>query len=524
MARRVSESTPLKKALSPFKRRATTIAIVEYISLALTLILIYICVCMGVAFIFPFIYIKEWILWGSLVIFATAMTVSFVKKPNWDDVAKALDGHGLEERIITALELEDERDVFANTQRMDTLCYLESTSPAVIKFNIPKGRMQAIIGLSIAIIILFVLPNPKWDLVERYWNMRESIEEMAKEIEKEGKEKVARADELSDEEKEEITRLLSSLAGELEQSKEYKEAVAKISKTQDAIDEYMQKRQKERIDMLSSVLKEQDATASLGAAIEANDTEAVRDEIDKLKRQLQEGLDRDKIAKDLSTALKAAAHNMPDGGLKDEINEMATMLSEFKSDEQTIEYALEELEELQSALVDNMCQGGTCDPGDIKYLLQDMKNSAIGGADALASHSGGSNAPDQMSGGQTGQGSDTSQGSGTAQGNSTGGQGAGEGQGQGGGIGKTGHSSAVGESHRLGGEAQVIENVQGNPTASGKVDTIEIEGGIGGTVGPIPYNKVVGTYRRQALEALDRKALPQGLENIVKDYFKGLEE
>ena len=42
MARRVSESTPLKKALSPFKRRATTIAIVEYISLALTLNPLYI--------------------------------------------------------------------------------------------------------------------------------------------------------------------------------------------------------------------------------------------------------------------------------------------------------------------------------------------------------------------------------------------------------------------------------------------------------------------------------------------------
>ena len=69
--------------------------------------------------------------------------------------------------------------------------------------------------------------------------------------------------------------------------------------------------------------------------------------------------------------------------------------------------------------------------------------------------------------------------------------------GQGDGIGKTGHSSEVGESHRLGGEAEVIENIQGNPTGSGNIDSIEIEGGIGGKVGPVPYKKVIGTYKRQ---------------------------
>ncbi|HHW71227.1 MAG TPA: hypothetical protein GX392_07860 [Clostridiales bacterium] len=533
MARQASRSSPLKRVLTPFKRRATVIAIVEYISLALTLILAYICVCMGVGFIFPFIYIKEWIMGGVIAIFFTVVLVSFVKKPNWDYVAKSLDGYGLEERVMTALELEDNRDVYANMQRIDTLHYLENTSPSVMKFNIPKTRIQAIIALLIIIIIFLVLPNPKWDFVKDYWNMRESIEKAAREIEKEGKEKVDKADELSEEDKEEIKKIISTLANELGQSKDYKEALAKISKAQDAVDRYMEKKS----DSLSNILENQDATSSLGAAIGANNSRAVEEEMDKLKRKIQDTSKGDNTVEDLNNAFKAAAEEVVDEKLKEAFNNMVGKLSDFKYDEETVNDVLDGLEKLQEEIVSSMSQRGMGDPGDIKYLLQNMKNAMIGSADALASHGGygvGKTPEGQTGQGDgIGQGTGTDQSGGTGQGTGTGqsggmGQGTGTGQsggmGQGDGIGKTGHSSEVGESHRLGGEAEVIENIQGNPTGSGNIDSIEIEGGIGGKVGPVPYKKVIGTYKRQAMEAIDRKTLPQGLENIVKDYFDGLEE
>ena len=63
-----------------------------------------------------------------------------------------LDGYGLEESY-DSFRARRQRDVYANMQRIDTLHYLENTSPSVMKFNIPKTRIQAIIALLIIIII-----------------------------------------------------------------------------------------------------------------------------------------------------------------------------------------------------------------------------------------------------------------------------------------------------------------------------------------------------------------------------------
>lgn len=39
----------------------------------------------------------------------------------------------------------------------------------------------------------------------------------------------------------------------------------------------------------------------------------------------------------------------------------------------------------------------------------------------------------------------------------------------------------------------------------------------------VPYNTVVEQYKSEALEDMNNSSLPSGMEDIVKDYFTGLE-
>ena len=94
--------------------------------------------------------------------------------------------------------------------------------------------------------------------------MEESIKEMAKELEKKGEEGLKKADELTEEEKKELKRLLSSLSKELEKSRTYKDGIAKISNAQEEIDKLLVDEQKKKLSLLSQALKDQDMTTSLG--------------------------------------------------------------------------------------------------------------------------------------------------------------------------------------------------------------------------------------------------------------------
>lgn len=522
MATRHSEKSDLKRAIGPFRRRVTIMAMIEYMLIDIILILAYIGVCMGVSFVIPFVYMREFMVYGSMIIFSMSILVFLSRRPSWEYVAKTLDSHGLRERVMTALELEGREDIYARLQRTDTIAYLDRLSPKIIGFSISKTQIYVTIGLCVAILTLAILPNPKMDLVKKHREMGEHIKEMAKEVEEKADKDLEEVDGLSEEGKKELQKLLSLLAQELEGSKDYKEAAAKVSNAQDEIDKVIAEHQRKELDMLSDALKNQDMVSPLGEAIAKGDKAGVKDEIDKLKRQLQEDTIEREIMDALSKAFREVAQEISDGALKEQLMTLADEISE------SIGGALEGLDNLEGQIYSNMDGGSLSDPGDMKYLLQEMKNSMLDGVDALTASidngtSEGSQAQEGESGGQgsegTGQQGDAGQGS-TGQGGGTG-QG---GTGQGSGIGRDGHDNTVGDPDRLGDGDGQVGNVKGAPSNTGRIDTIEIRGGIGGESVPIPYNKIIGTYRRQAIESLDRKALPQGLEDIVRDYFNGLEE
>lgn len=75
---------------------------------------------------------------------------------------------------------------------------------------------------------------------------------------------------------------------------------------------------------------------------------------------------------------------------------------------------------------------------------------------------------------------------------------------------------------RLGDGGQASQ-VTGAPSGQGASEQVEAGPGIGSFDGFVPYNEVFGSYRRQAMENLQRRDIPAGLRELIKEYFSALE-
>lgn len=93
------------------------------------------------------------VIFGAVLLITTPI-VYFVKyKPNDKLIAKKLDETGLEERMITMLELEGNDSFIARRQREDTLNTVKNVNASLLKFAI---SIPVVIG--VAIVALFAIP------------------------------------------------------------------------------------------------------------------------------------------------------------------------------------------------------------------------------------------------------------------------------------------------------------------------------------------------------------------------------
>ena len=75
----------------------------------------------------------------SLITSALLYLIKF--KPTVQSSARRIDGLGLEERLVTMVELEGDESLIAKLQREDAKRALSEFSPAKIRFNLPKKAM-----------------------------------------------------------------------------------------------------------------------------------------------------------------------------------------------------------------------------------------------------------------------------------------------------------------------------------------------------------------------------------------------
>lgn len=446
------------------------------------------------------------------VAFLSSVIVAFIKKPDYKKAAHAGDSLGYKQRLVTALELIEEKknDVYAELAIDDTIksCKDERLNKKY-KLKISK---KALIMFGIMVLLIFIVgfaPPKEFEGIK-------VIEQQINKIESE-KEKLKENKNLNKEDLKEINNEISELIKNIKKSEKNSEAVDAIRKSQSELKKLEKKSMDKDLKSLSDELKKNEVTKSMSDAINNMDLKELADAIKEVAEKIE---------------------NMSESELQDfinSLNEMAEQLSENP-----------ELQELLNQLADKLSNSDMDISDDMKKINdiidslmkknQDFANSikkinnSLSQAAQNLQPSSSKNQSQSEGNGENGEG----------QGNGEGeGQGNGEGEGQGNGNekneksqeqsnGKGGNGRGTGHAEPdrvytrnaedMGGQNV---NIDGQLTDNGDSTNSQIKT-IGQDGESVPYTDVVGEYKNKALNELENEDIPYGMREIVTQYFSDL--
>lgn len=474
-------------------------------------------------------YVEE-ICIGILVIgLIITLIYGFIKSPKKDKVALIVDSKGLEERITTSLELIGYDDNISLAQKNDTVEHIKNFDiKKNIKISIDKKQSLLSLGLVIICILVMFVPTNARKEAEKIRNFNKYQKSIIEKVEKEKKE-IEKSEDLSDEEKEEVKKILENATKELKESEKKsevnktlerlekkledkkeklsseksKEALEKYKKN--LLDEFNKEKEtsaKKDVNKLVNELMKREESKALAEAVLSGDKESINKELAELQKKL--GSMSSSELSELSEALKNAALEMSDEELAEALKNASNSVLDKKLDGESLSGAI-------SKSVNN----------------SNGQNSSSSGQSS--SSSGQSQSQGQGAGQGKGSGSGQGSGSGSGQGQgASGGNGSGSGSGAGWNTGST-----VGKENDLDnspGERVYIPgrnegndgNLTGNKNENGNSQEIESQNGINLDGEMVDYDKVIGDYSNSALEGANNSNLPQSLKDIIKNYFEGL--
>ncbi|MGB7605229.1 MAG: hypothetical protein WBL93_07100 [Lutisporaceae bacterium] len=464
------------------------------------------------------------------------------KAPSNRKAALKIDGLGLQERTLTAVELIGEQSTFAVLEKEDALRHLKSVN---VKKSLPikpnKRYLTICIVLMSALLFSAFIPNPMADKARELNKLNQQIANQQKKIDQIAK-KVNKNSKLTEEQKKEVETKLQELRKELSTAKSQKDIEKALQKSEKKLeflsDKYTDS--KENLEKLTNTLAQNQATKPLSDLIKKNDEKQIKESIkqtaealkkmDKeqlkqLAKQLSELSEQVKADPKLAQALSELSQKLADGELGD-VSESLEQLSDSISDLMSDANMREALEELSKQL---------------DQMKQEQQNGEQSG--------------DKSSGqeGDNGQLTGSNQANGQGQGEGQGqGQGQNPGQGNGGGVGegtdmgeenptpiepgtsggiqkKDGSIKKMGEyeqiftSKTLGGEGEQ-SNLTGQKDNGGSSEQMTTDKSQTIRGDSVPYNQVFGEYKQEALDSMNSTDIPAGMKDLVKDYFSSLED
>ncbi len=364
-------------ALKHVRRRMLLRHFIRFIMLGLIGALAQTVLWLGASFIIPIHYVwnKSAACGVGVLLILIAAGVFF--RPSMKDAAHEADRRGLQERVITAYERMELNDVFSVMQREDTIRKLKDFDTRIIPVVPPNRWIYCVVVLALLLVIGFVIPNPQRDIIERQIRVEKVIEKQAEKLQEKVEDNLTGDVGLTEEEKQELIELVNRLADTLRQTRDYKEALKEISRAEQNLDDLTRRFQQARMASLGGELERHALTGALGQAIKTMDAQGITDELDDLKKQLEQGEMDEGTIKSLKKALEAAAKTLPEGSLKQQLMNAASVLTSGISGENG--NAQNTLDALQEMLVD-AAQGNMSSVADISYLLQNMKGSIANAA------------------------------------------------------------------------------------------------------------------------------------------------
>ena len=561
-----------KNAFTSIKRRVDMAHMLKYLTLGMLSAMGVMLLIVGLSFLIPIENLWTYSLVAGLLTVIFIIVVGWIKRPTVYEVARTTDKFGLNEKVLTACELDDRDDRMASMQRTDAIETLSKFDKKRIALSISKSHIVVFLALTLALVLTNLIPNPMDRLIQERKGLRAEIDKQLEELKDTENELVAEEG-ITEEQRQELAKLVDELAEQLKNTGDYKEALKEISKAEDSLVALTDKMREESIGQLAGQLGSLEETQALAQALSDRNPADLENALDQLKEQLEQAENKEKLADSLQEAIERAIEQMADGQIKNSLASASSSLSSGQTGAAT--------EQLGEAMKQAINASNSI--GDAKYALQQMRSSiarAAGdsqyaqnsgnpsgqnsnndnqgsenqnGENSSNGNSGENNSGNgQGSGEGQGQGSGEGQGQGSGEGQGTGqgqgsGQGTGNGTGSGVGNGTTNQGSGQGGSGTTGqngnnqpgdenaqtvyeqiyaperlGDGGDITNVPGQN--SGQGDTIsEDDGrGVGNLVGFIPYKEVFQEYRNDAMNSMDRRVLPPSIQDMVREYFDAL--
>lgn len=528
----------IKKQLLKIKSRLYLILLTKYILLSVILSFLVVSVLLIVSKFYP-IYITinviYYIVIGALLI---AFLISLFIIPSDNSCAKKVDSLGLNERVITALEFKEDDTQFALLVKEDTLKHLSNFNiKKQISFNISKRYLITPFILLCFLVILYIIPNPMGDraLLKHKLNIgkKEEVQKIVK-VEKDIKNNVK----LDSWKKTELLNKLEDLKKEVKFSKNENDINKALQKSEKKLEALKDNYTDENLNKLIEALKKNDATKDIGELLKNGNKEQAKKEIEKLSQSLK-NMTKDerkdladslsKLAneikdnKELQDALISAAkgiENLDLSGLDGEISELSNSVAKLMEDSElneAIEKISKEMAQAQNDLQDkseNKSQGGISDEDGGAISGNQGQNPGNNSGNNGSGGSGGNG------GTQGGNGTDLGQENPNVSGTPQNGNGIGK---------KTSSEKKIGEYEKiftprnLGGDGEKSEiKGQKNSTGSSSVTKSNEPNAVIGDL--VPYNSVIGEYKKSAQSSVENDVIPDNMKDIVKDYFTSLED
>lgn len=517
------DSKPFLVILKKIKLRMSIAQAINDMFFALTVMLVLAVLISIIARFIPVYNLYGRLGIGTAAVIFITLIVTLFKAVSTTEAALKADSLGLQERTVTALELMEDDSPFSELQKQDALEYLKGLDyKKHIRFVTKRRYIVACSCMLIFIFVSAIIPNQMKDIAIERHNLSELKKQEAKKITKVEKE-LAKNEKLTPTQKEEVEKKLTELKRDLKEAKSEKEIDKAVEKADKKLELVKEKYNGEDLKKISDALAKNEATKNLADLINSGKTEALKESL-KVAAQEIKNLSKEQL-KELAENLSKAAEELKNNEeLKQALAELSQKLSsgqlgDINKEMEQFANNLQELmnsEDFQEALAQAQSD------------LNQGQNEGEGGAMSAQ-------------GGNQGNQGGNQPGSSNQEGQGAGGSGVGSGTDMGqenptvttpqatglnkkdGSEKKNGEYEKIFTSRNLGGEGEKSQ-ITGKKNNNGSSEKVTSEKGVNVRGEDVPYNQVIGNYREMAAESMGNSEIPEGMKEIIKNYFTSLEE
>ncbi len=427
-------------------------------------------------------------------------------RPDNKKVALKLDSKGLNERLITSLELINKDDNISNAQKEDTIEVIREVKISKITpFHIKRKNLYRLIAILTVLIIILFIPTTAKNRAREIRKVKKFNKEVMEKIKVEKKD-TRGSEELLEDDKLDIVKELDKSIDEIKKSKskiDTEKALNKLEKKLDNIEKNLEsvdsknkiqnivkklslnkEQSSEKLAMLNKIAEELskiDKMKELSEAITSQDEEKIKEALNKLGEDLKslKGEEKEEILNNLENI----SANITDENIKGALSSTAASVSSGNVD----------LSKLENALISLNKDSINTDNGD---------NSNGTGAQSNQSGNGTNGQDNGM-----GNGSGSGNGSGWDTGNKENG------------AGKLNNGEKVFLPNRGTG---ADDNLKGNISEGGNSQSITTENGVNIAGDSVDYEKIIHEYSNSEIVGLKNKSIPKSLQDLIKKYFEEL--